>query len=76
MYDLSSLIAFRSGSGAVSKEIIQMLNEKFNSVYYQVYGMTETTMATHLNFIDYNKDGSIGVVRPFCESKVNPSPTN
>ena len=69
-YDLSSLMAFRSGSAAVSKEIIEKLQEKFNCLYYQVYGMTETTMATHINSLDYNKDGSIGVVRPFCESKV------
>jgi len=70
-YDLSSLMAFRSGSAAVSKDIILKLQEKFNCMYFQVYGMTETTMATHVNSIDYNKEGSIGVVRPFCESKVN-----
>jgi len=69
-YDLSSLFMLRSGSGTVSKATMQTLKAKFDCLYYQVYGMTESTLATHANFIDYNREGSIGVTRAFCESKV------
>lgn len=37
------------------------------------YGMTESTLRTHSNFIGYSRDGSIGVVMPFCESIVTSS---
>lgn len=32
--------------------------------------MTESTLRTHSNFIGYSREGSIGVVMPFCESTV------
>ena len=69
-YDLSSIFMLRSGSGTVSKATMQTLQAKFDCLYYQVYGMTESTLATHANFIDYNREGSIGITRAFCESKV------
>ena len=69
-FDLSSLKVLRSGSGAVSKETIQILQEKLGVFYFQSYGMTENTMLSHSNSIGYNKDGSVGLVLPFFEAKV------
>ena len=70
MFDLSSLKVLRSGSGAVSKEIILAIEAKLKCNYFMVYGMTGTTAITHANSLKYNKPGSIGVTRLFCETKV------
>jgi acyl-CoA synthetase (AMP-forming)/AMP-acid ligase II len=40
------------------------------------YGMTESTLRTHSNFIGSSRDGSIGTVMPFCESIVVDPDTN
>ncbi len=69
-YDLSSLKMMRSGAAAISKETILGLQEKFGVFYLQLYGLTEATLCTHGNTFTHNRDGSIGVVMPFCESKV------
>lgn len=71
MFNLSSLKVIRSGSGPVGKETILTIEKKLNCHYFMVYGMTETTAITHANTIKYNKAGSIGVTRLFCETKVS-----
>ena len=70
LYDLSSLRMVRSGAAAISKETILGLQEKFGVLYLQLYGLTEGTLCSHGNTFTMNRDGSVGVVMPFCESKV------
>jgi long-subunit acyl-CoA synthetase (AMP-forming) len=60
----------RSGAAAISKDTLVALAEKFGVLVLQLYGLTEATLCTHGNTFTYNRDGSIGVVAPFCESKV------
>ena len=69
-YDLSSLKMMRTGAAAISKDVILGLQEKFGIFYLQLYGLTEGTLCSHGNTFSHNRDGSIGVVMPFCESKV------
>ncbi|XP_046632805.1 4-coumarate--CoA ligase 1-like [Daphnia pulicaria] len=75
-YDLSSLRLLFSGAAALSKEIQAGLVEKFGCFVFQGYGMTESTLRTHSNFIGSSRDGSIGTVMPFCESIVVDPDTN
>ena len=72
-YDLSSIRYIFSGAAALSKEVADRLAEKLSCFIFQGYGMTESTMRTHSNFFGNSRDGSIGVVMPFCESKVHPT---
>jgi len=60
-----------SGAAALSKETKDRLVEKFSCFVFQGYGMTEATLRTHSNNFTHSRDGSIGVVIPFCESKVH-----
>ncbi|XP_046655334.1 4-coumarate--CoA ligase 1-like isoform X3 [Daphnia pulicaria] len=69
-YDLTSLKMLRSGAAAISKDTLVALAEKFGVLVLQLYGLTEATLCTHGNTFTYNRDGSIGVVAPFCESKI------
>lgn len=69
-YDLTSLRILFSGAAALSKDIQSQLEEKFGCFVFQGYGMTESTLRTHSNFIGFTREGSIGVVMPFCESTV------
>jgi 4-coumarate--CoA ligase len=61
----------RSGAAAISKDTLVALAEKFGVLVLQLYGLTEATLCTHANTFTHNRDGSIGVVAPFCESKVS-----
>lgn len=70
-YDLTSLRMMRSGAAAISKETILGIQEKFGIIFLQLYGLTEATLCTHGNTFTHNRDGSIGIVMPFCECKVN-----
>lgn len=69
-YNLSSLKLMRCGASAISKDTILGIQEKFGIILLQLYGLTEATLNTHGNTFTQNRDGSIGVVMPFCESKV------
>jgi len=69
-YDLSSIKMILSGAAALSKETKDRLVEKFSCFVFQGYGMTEATLRTHSNNFTHSRDGSIGVVIPFCESKI------
>jgi len=75
-YDLSSLKIILSGAAALSKETKEKLVEKFSCFVFQGYGMTEATLRTHSNNFTHSRDGSIGVVTPFCESKIIDVETN
>jgi acyl-CoA synthetase (AMP-forming)/AMP-acid ligase II len=71
-FDLSSLQWIRLGAGTTNKDTLDTLEKKFNMPHiYSGFGMTETTWMTHCNRQNGgNRKGSIGLVQPFCESKV------
>jgi len=69
-FNLSSLKIIMSGAAALSKESKEKLVEKFSCFVFQGYGMTEATLRTHTNNFTHSRDGSIGVVTPFCQSKI------
>ncbi|XP_046632784.1 probable 4-coumarate--CoA ligase 1 isoform X2 [Daphnia pulicaria] len=75
-YDLSSLRVIRCGASALSAETITILKQKLNCLVYQGYGMTEATVRSHANYKGVNRDGSIGIVMPFCQCKVVDRNTN
>lgn len=70
-YDLRSLKAIGCGAAALSAETIGVLQKKLKCVVNQGYGMTEATVRSHSTFKGFSRTGSIGVVLPFCECKVN-----
>ncbi len=70
LYDLSSLKVIRCGASALSAETIDVLQRKLKCIVFQGYGMTEATVRSHANFKGANREGSIGIVMPFCECKV------
>ena len=70
-YDLTSLKMLRSGAAPIGRDTIENLKSKFNCLYFQVYGLTEASLCTHGNTFTHNRDGSIGIVMPFCEAKVS-----
>lgn len=69
-YDLSSLKVVNSSTAVLGKEILVSLRQKLNCLLTQSYGMTELTLASHGNTFGFNREGSIGVVLPFNQSKV------
>lgn len=71
LYDLSSLRVIRSGASSLSADTINALKRKLNCTVYQGYGMTEATVRSHANYKGVNREGSIGVVMPFCECKLS-----
>jgi len=70
-YDLSSLRIMFSGAASLSVEVANQLVEKFGCLVFQGYGMTEATLRTHSNILTFSREGSIGIVMPFCQSKVS-----
>lgn len=74
-YDLSSLKHIGCGAAALSVETMRVLKNKFKCIVNQSYGMTEATVRSHANFRHFNREGSIGVVLPFCECKVSLRPS-
>lgn len=68
-FNLSSLQDVKCGGAPVSKDILAALMSKFNVTASQAYGMTET-IRSHGTVGKCLREGSIGVIFPFCESKV------
>ena len=69
-YDLSSLRLIRCGAAPLSQSTVDFMQQKLSCFILQAYGMTESTHASHSNTFAFQRDRSIGVVMPFCESVV------
>ena len=69
-YDLSSLRLIRCGAAPLSQSTVDSIQEKLSCFIIQSYGMTESTLVSHSNTFALQRDRSIGVVMPFCESIV------
>lgn len=69
-FDLSSVRAIVSSAAPLSLEIIKTIISKYKWDVLQGYGMTECTLATHFMPPGQRKYGSVGMIMPFFESKV------
>ena len=69
-FDLSSVRAIISSAAPLSLDVIETIIKKFKWDVLQGYGLTECTLATHFMPVGQRKNGSVGVVMPFFESKV------
>lgn len=61
------------GAAPVSADVIESLQTKYSCRVKQAYGMTESTLCTHVspqNTNHNNKPASVGIVMPFIDCKV------
>jgi acyl-CoA synthetase (AMP-forming)/AMP-acid ligase II len=71
-YDLSSLRAIKCGAAPLSEEIETLVRERLGlDSVSQGYGMTETTLSVTGTPATGNKTGSVGVLLPEVQCKVN-----
>jgi fatty-acyl-CoA synthase len=69
-YDLSCLAMLFGGGAAMPEAVAAMLKEKFDIVYNEGYGMTETASGTHTNPIHRNKRQCLGTPTFGVDSRV------
>ncbi len=69
-FDLSSLRFVMSGAAPLSAELADAAGERLGCPVIQGYGMTETSPVTHVNPVERNKPGSVGVLVPGTEGKL------
>jgi acyl-CoA synthetase (AMP-forming)/AMP-acid ligase II len=71
-YDLSSLHAIKCGAAPLSEEIEALVRERLRlESISQGYGMTETTLSVTNTPLSGNKTGSVGILLPEMQCKVN-----
>jgi acyl-CoA synthetase (AMP-forming)/AMP-acid ligase II len=71
-YDLSSLRVIKCGAAPLSEEIETLLRKRLGlDSVTQGYGMTETTLSVTGTPVTGNKMGSVGVLLPDVQCKVN-----
>jgi acyl-coenzyme A synthetase/AMP-(fatty) acid ligase len=71
-YDLSSLRAIKCGAAPLSEEIEILVRKRLRlDSFSQGFGMTETTHALTGTPVTVNKTGSVGVLLPDVQCKVN-----
>jgi acyl-CoA synthetase (AMP-forming)/AMP-acid ligase II len=71
-YDLSSLHAVKCGAAPLSEEIETLLRKRLGlDLVSQGYGLTETTLSVTGTPVTGNKMGSVGVLLPDVQCKVN-----
>jgi len=71
-YDLSSLRAIKCGAAPLSEETETLVRERLGlELISQGYGLTETTLAVTGTPVSGNKTGSVGVLLPEVQCKVN-----
>ena len=71
-YDVSSLCAIKCGAAPLSEETETLVRERLGlELISQGYGLTETTLAVTGTPVSGNKTGSVGVLLPEVQCKVN-----
>ncbi|CAD5210852.1 unnamed protein product [Bursaphelenchus okinawaensis] len=77
-FDLSSLVFVMTGAAPVGKELCDTLKKKFPSIKQiaQAYGMTETSMASHLPVFGRDNPAASGFLIPNFEMKIVDQDTN
>ncbi|XP_076043780.1 uncharacterized protein LOC143026880 [Oratosquilla oratoria] len=69
-YDLSSLRLIMCGAASLSAQIQKAIADKMGLIVRQGYGMTESTLGTHLSDPDSTDSGAIGKVVGYFECKI------
>jgi acyl-CoA synthetase (AMP-forming)/AMP-acid ligase II len=71
-YDLSSLRTIKCGAASLSEEIEMLVKERLGLLSFtQGYGLTETTLSVTGSPVSGNKTGSVGILLPEVQGKVN-----
>jgi long-chain acyl-CoA synthetase len=69
-FDLSSILACLSGAAPLPKEVQVKFQELTGSKLVEAYGLTETSPATHVNPLDRNRIGFIGLPWPDTDARI------
>ncbi|MCL7453191.1 MAG: long-chain fatty acid--CoA ligase [Anaerolineae bacterium] len=69
-FDLSSVNVCLSGAAPLPGEVQEKFQDLTGSKLVEAYGLTETTPATHVNPINRNKIGFIGVPWPDTDARI------
>jgi long-chain acyl-CoA synthetase len=69
-FDLSSVRACLSGAAPLPGEVQEKFQNLTGSKLVEAYGLTETSPATHVNPLDRNKIGFIGVPWPDTDARI------
>jgi acyl-CoA synthetase (AMP-forming)/AMP-acid ligase II len=69
-YDLSSVRFVMSGAAPLSADLAEAAAQRLECTVLQGYGMTETSPVTHVNPIERNKPGTVGVLLPNTEARI------
>jgi acyl-CoA synthetase (AMP-forming)/AMP-acid ligase II len=69
-YDLSSVRFVMSGAAPLSADLAEAAAQRLDCTVLQGYGMTETSPVTHVNPIERNKPGTVGVLLPSTEARI------
>ncbi|HEX6256747.1 MAG TPA: AMP-binding protein [Euzebyales bacterium] len=69
-YDLSSVRFVMSGAAPLSADLAEAAAERLGCTVLQGYGLTETSPVTHVNPIERNKPGTVGVLLPSTEARI------
>jgi long-chain acyl-CoA synthetase len=69
-FDLSSIRVCLSGAAPLPREVQEKFQALTGSKLVEAYGLTETSPATHVNPLDRNKIGFIGVPWPDTDTRI------
>jgi long-chain acyl-CoA synthetase len=69
-YDLSSIRVCLSGAAPLPLEVQERFQALTGSKLVEAYGLTESSPATHVNPLDRNKIGTIGVPWPDTDARI------
>jgi long-chain acyl-CoA synthetase len=69
-FDLSSIVVCLSGAAPLPVEVQRRFQELTGCRLVEAYGLTETSPATHVNPLDRNKIGSIGLPWPDTDARI------
>jgi long-chain acyl-CoA synthetase len=69
-FDLSSITACLSGAAPLPRDVQERFQNLTGCTLVEAYGLTETSPATHVNPLDRNKIGFIGIPWPDTDARI------
>jgi long-chain acyl-CoA synthetase len=69
-FDLSSIVVCLSGAAPLPVEVQRKFQDLTGCSLVEAYGLTETSPATHVNPLERNKIGSIGLPWPDTDARI------